>query len=112
MLHLTLLTFMVLLEDGERFGGTTKAHQDFPQSIMADSIKGLGQVYKSCIKTYVLFSAFFLNLPQHEDHVYGLSVGPEPTLAFWHVFLCYLCDEPIQGDTSQEPGFCLQRRAE
>ena len=58
VLHLTLLTFMVLLEDGERFGGTTKAHQDFPQSIMADSIKGLGQVYKSCIKTYVLFSVF------------------------------------------------------
>ena len=49
VLHLTLLTFMELTEDGEKFGGTTKAHQDFPQSITADSIKGLGQVYGGCI---------------------------------------------------------------
>ena len=43
MLHLTLLTFVELAEGGEKFGGTAKAHQDFPQSITADSIKGLGQ---------------------------------------------------------------------
>ena len=49
VLHLTLLTFMQLAEDGEKFGGTAKARQDFPQSITADSIKGLGQVYKSCM---------------------------------------------------------------
>ena len=49
MLHLTLLTFMKLAEDGEKFGGTATARQDFPQSITADSIKGLGQVYENCI---------------------------------------------------------------
>ena len=48
VLHLTLLTFMELAEDGEKFGGTAKVCQDFPQSITADSIKGLGQVYKNC----------------------------------------------------------------
>ena len=47
--HLTLLTFMQLAEDGDKFGGTAKARQDFPQSITADSIKDLGQVYESCI---------------------------------------------------------------
>ena len=41
VLHLTLLTFMELAEDGEKFGGTAKVHQDFLQSITADSIKGL-----------------------------------------------------------------------
>ena len=46
VLHLTLLTFMELAEDGEKLGGTAKAHQDFPRSITADSIKGLGQVYE------------------------------------------------------------------
>ena len=45
VLHLTLLTFMELAEDGEKFGGTAKARQDFPQSITAESFKGLGQVY-------------------------------------------------------------------
>ena len=30
VLHLTLLTFMELAEDGEKFGGTAKARQDFP----------------------------------------------------------------------------------
>ena len=48
-LHLTLLTFMEMAEDGEKFGETAKARQDFPQPITADSIKGLGQVYESCM---------------------------------------------------------------
>ena len=69
-------------------GGTAKARQDFPQSITADSIKGLGQVYESCMQTCVLFSAFLLYLPQHAGHVYGPSVGPEPTLAFSGEFSC------------------------
>ena len=67
VLHLTLLTFMELAEDGEKFGGTAKARHDFPQSITADSIKGLGQVYESCIQTNFLFSAFPLYLPQHDQ---------------------------------------------
>ena len=39
MLHLTLLTFIELAEDGEKLGGggTAKARQDFPQSVTADS---------------------------------------------------------------------------
>ena len=73
---------MELAEYGEKSGQTAKTCQDFPQSIMADSLKGLGQVY--------------------EDHVSGPSFGPEPTLAFWRVFLCYHRDEPIQQDTSQD----------
>ena len=38
---------MELAEDGEKFGGTAKTRQDFPQSIAADSIKDIGQVYAS-----------------------------------------------------------------
>ena len=49
VLHLNLLTFKELAEDGERFWGTAKARQDFPQSITANSIKCLGQVYECCI---------------------------------------------------------------
>ena len=49
VLHLILLTFMKLAVDGEKFGGTAKACQDFPQPTMADSINSLGQVYESCI---------------------------------------------------------------
>ena len=49
VLHLTFLTFMELAEDGEKFWGKAMARQDFPPSITADSIKGLGQVYESCI---------------------------------------------------------------
>ena len=33
VLYLTLPPFMQLAEDGEKFGGTAKALQDFPQSI-------------------------------------------------------------------------------
>ena len=102
VLHMTLLTFMELAEDGEKFWRAAKVRQDFPQSIMADSIKCLGRVYESCIQTRVLFSAFLLYLPQHEDHVCRPSVGPEPALAFWRVFLRYHRHEPNQQDASQD----------
>ena len=46
-------------------------------------------------------SISILNLPQHEHHVYGPSVGPEPTLAFCCVSLCYRRDELIQQDASR-----------
>ena len=49
VLYLTLLTFIQLAEGGEKFVGIAKARQDFPQSITTDNIKGLGQVYESCI---------------------------------------------------------------
>ena len=96
-LHLTLLTFMELAEDVEKFRGTAKESQDFPQSI-TDSMKGLGQVYERYIYAHVLFSAFLRYLPQHEDYVYGPSVGPKPTLAFWRAFLYYHRNEPVQQD--------------
>ena len=79
MLHLTLLTFMELAGDGEKFGGTAKARQDFPQSIMADSIKGLGQVYEAayrpmlwslhcscnCLSTKIMSTIPLLDLNPH-----------------------------------------------
>ena len=37
VIHLTLLTFMELAEDGEKFGGTAEARQDLPQSITSDT---------------------------------------------------------------------------
>ena len=49
LFHLTSLTFMELEEDGEKFWKTANARQDFLQSITADSIKSLSQVYESCI---------------------------------------------------------------
>ena len=49
MLYLTLLTFIQLAEGGEKFVGIAKARQDFPQSITADSIKGLDLIYESYI---------------------------------------------------------------
>ena len=59
---------------------------------MTDSIKGLDQAYERCIQTRVLFSAFRLDLPRHEDRV----------LAFSLVFLCFRRDEPVQQDASQD----------
>ena len=73
MLHLTLLTFVELTEESEKFGGTARKRQDFPQSVTADSIKGLGQVYEKCIQTHVLFSAFLLYLPCKRETVMNMT---------------------------------------
>ena len=92
---------MQLAEDGEKFlGGQPRCARIF-QSITAESILALVRSTKAAYRP-VLFSAFLLYLPQHEDHVYGPSVGPETTLSFWRVFLCCHRDEPIQQDTSQD----------
>ena len=56
----------------------------------------------SRLTTHVLFSAFLLYLPQHEDHVCGPSDGPEATLALWCVFLRCHQDEHMQQDMSQD----------
>ena len=40
---------MVRFVFGGGGGGGAKEHQDFPQSVTADSIKGLGRVYERCI---------------------------------------------------------------
>ena len=46
----TLMTYMELAEDNEKWGGgVANARQDILQSITADRIKGLGQVYKSSV---------------------------------------------------------------
>ena len=44
-------------------------------------------MFESFIQAHVLFCAFFLCLPQHEDHVRGPSVSFEHTLAFWRVLI-------------------------
>ena len=72
---------MKLVEDGEKFWGTAKMSQDFPLSIMVDSIKGLSQIYEHCTQTHGLFSAFLMYLPQYEDHVCDPFIGPVLTLA-------------------------------
>ena len=59
VLHLTLLTFMQQAEDGEKLGGTAKAHQDFPQSIMADSIKALVRSTKAAYRPMFCSLHFF-----------------------------------------------------
>ena len=46
---------MELAEDGEKSWETAKARKDFQQSITADSVRGLGQVYGRCLLTHVLF---------------------------------------------------------
>ena len=46
---------MELAEDGEKFWGTANARQDFSQSITADGIKGLGQVYESYCYYYYYY---------------------------------------------------------
>ena len=74
-------------------------HQDFPQSIAVDSIKGLGQSTKAA---YRPMSTLLLELPQHENRVCSPSVGPEPTLALWHAFLSYHQGKPFQKGMSQD----------
>ena len=46
---------MELKEDGEKFWKTANARQDFLQSITADNIKGLGQVYESYCYYYYYY---------------------------------------------------------
>ena len=66
------LTLMELAEDVETFVGTAKARQDFPQSITADGIKGIGQVMFCslhfscvCLSTKIMSTVPLLDLNPH-----------------------------------------------
>ena len=49
VLNLTLLPFMEMANDREKFWGTAKTRYDFPQPITTECIEGLGQVYERCM---------------------------------------------------------------
>ena len=97
---------MELTEDDEKFCGTVKVHQDFLSPSQLTVSKALVKSIKAAYRL-MFCSAFLLYVPYHKDHVCCPSVGPAPTLTFWHVFLGYHQDEPIQQDASQ--GFACNR---
>ena len=78
-------------------GGTAKAHSPLrltASKAFAKSTETAGRpMFCSRVSPY---------LPQHEGHVSGPSVGPEPTLSFWCVFLCYRRYEPSKQDVRRE----------
>ena len=86
MFDLAFLSYMKLLEDGEELGGAAEFEHDFPEALPADCVEGLCEVDKGSIKAHVLFPAFFLDLPQDENHVCGSPPGSEATLAFGENF--------------------------
>ena len=77
MLHLTLLAFMDLAEDGEKFGGTAKARQDFSQSITVSKalVRSTKAAYRPmfcslhfsciCLSTKIMSAVPLLDLNPH-----------------------------------------------
>ena len=46
--------------EGGGGGGTAETLEDQPEAFPADGVKGLGEVYKLCVQSFVLFAALFL----------------------------------------------------
>ena len=63
--------------------GAAKALHNHLESLSAHCVKRFGQVHKRYIQSFVLLTAFLLELSEDEHHVCGAPVGSEPTLSFW-----------------------------
>ena len=57
---LAALVFMQLDHRLKEIGGTAKALEVQPEAFPADGVKGLGEVYKRFVQSFVLFAAIFL----------------------------------------------------
>ena len=81
--NLAALVFVQLDNHVEKLWWAVKGLHDHPQSLSAHCIKHFGQVHKRYVQSFVLLSAFLLELSEDEHHVCGAPVGSEPTLSFW-----------------------------
>ena len=80
--HTGLHAIMELADHIDEFCGATKFWHDLPKSLTTDCIKCFCQINESCVETYILFTAFFLQLPGCNDHVNSTSPLSKPTLGF------------------------------
>ena len=80
VLHLTLLAFMELAENGEIFGGTNKARQDFLQSITADERRL--QLWEKSLDMVVFHPEKTLLPPDHKEEKHS-TVSRSYTTRLW-----------------------------
>lgn len=71
--------------------GIAEVLEDQPEAFLADDVKGLGEIYKCCVQSFVLFVALFLQLQNR-----CASVCSEAALAFRKIFFRNGWYEPVE----------------
>ena len=71
---------MELTDQSDETVRTAKLEHDLPQSIMADNIKGYGQVHKGDEEVDILFLTLLWQLPCSKYHIYCSMVLTESIL--------------------------------
>ena len=68
---------------------------------MTNSVKGLGQMYKRCVKTSVPLLALLLELSGSKHHINCFSALSEGTLTLKYMTIFQVKDQPIKEDCSK-----------
>ena len=87
---------MELANNGDGFVGATKLAHDFPQSVSADCVEGLGEIHKGDVEVAVLFHTLFLKLAGGKYHVDRSLTCAQAALALSEETLPQMVEEAVE----------------
>ena len=90
ILHPCKLAIMELSDQSDEVLRTAKLVHNLPQPIMADCVRGFGQVHKGNVAADILFLTLLLQLSCKKCHIYHYTSLAEATLTLWQQFLLYV----------------------
>ena len=87
---------MELANNGDEFVGAAKLAHDFPQSVPADCVEGLGEIHKGGVEVAVPFRTLFLKLAGGKYHVDRSLTCAEAALALREETLPQMVEEAVE----------------
>ena len=87
---------MELANNGDEFVGAAKLAHDFPQSVSADCVEGLGEIHKGGVEVAVPFRTLFLKLAGGKYHVDRSLTCAEAALALREETLPQMVEEAAE----------------
>ena len=85
-----------LANDGDEFVGAAKLAHDFPQSVSADCVEGLGEIHKGGVEVVVLFHRLFVKQAGGKYHVDRSLTCAEAALALREETLPQMLEEAVE----------------
>lgn len=96
---LTTLFFLQLHDHAEKFWETAYMLHDLPEAFSAQCVKCLGQIHKGKVQSFVLLTAFHLELLEQEDRIDGAPVGSDAAPVLRKVTFCNNGYQSVEGNT-------------
>ena len=93
---------MELASDGDEFVGVAKLAHNFPQSVSADCVQGVGEIHKGVEEVTVLFHTLFLKLAGGKYQVDRSFTCAEAALALREETLLQMVEKAVEQPAGED----------